>query len=262
MIRGIYTAVSGLITQEAKQDSISNNLANVNTVGYKRDNIISKKFEDVLLQNFDKVVDGKNTRNILGTLSLGSRIDETYVDYEQGDIEATTKDTDFAISGNGFFVVAKGDGTNDQNYYTRDGHFYLDREGYLLNDNGYKLMGTTNNGTIEPINLMVNGKVAKIKCDESGNISLNDVPTYKLNIADFEDYSNLKKMGENLYSGENPITARKCKISQNALEKSNVNVMNEMADMMMTMRSFESNQKIVQSLDETLGKAVNEVGKV
>ncbi|MCY6370368.1 flagellar hook-basal body complex protein [Clostridium ganghwense] len=257
MIRGIYTAVSGLITQEAKQDSISNNLANVNTIGYKKDSIIAKKFDDVMIQNHDKVVNGKNVKNVIGSLSMGCKIDETYTNYNQGIIQSTNKDTDFAIEGKGFFAVSRDNGIDENTYYTRNGHFHVNNVGYLVNDTGDKVLAKNiQTDNLEPVYI---GR-GKIKCDESGNISINNNLTYKMYTADFEDNS-LKKVEDNLYSGENPIETNNRKIQQNSIEKSNVDVMSEMADMMMTMRIFESNQKIVQTLDETLGKAVNEVGR-
>lgn len=263
MIRGIYTAVSGLITQEAKQDVISSNLANVNTIGYKKDNLIAKKFDDVLIQNYDKVVNGENVRNVIGSLSLGSKIDETYINYEQGIIEATDKNTDFAIQGRGFFQVARDNGIEVQNYYTRDGHFHINNNGYLVNNMGDMVLARNiNSGVLEPINAMRNGKLSEINCSENGEISLDNTPTYVLELVDFEDYNTLNKMEDNLYRGENPLQTVDSTIVQGSLEKSNVDVMSEMADMMMTMRTFESNQKVVQALDETLGKAVNEVGRI
>lgn len=263
MIRGIYTAVSGMITQEAKQDVISNNLANVNTVGYKKDNLIAKKFEDVLIQNYDKVVNGKNVRNIIGRLSLGSKVDETYVDFTQGAVESTDSDTDFAIQGRGFFTVAHNNGTNMQNYYTRNGHFHIDNNGFLANDEGDLLLGRNiNSGNIEPINVMANGRTGEIKCNENGEISINNVPYYRLELADFADYRTLIKAGDNLYIGENPTRAQNANIIQKSLEKSNVDVMAEMTDMIMTMRTYQSNQSVIQSIDETLNKVVNDVGKV
>lgn len=259
MIRGIYTAVSGLITQEARQDVISNNLANVNTVGYKRENLIAKKFDDVMIQNYDKVVNGENVKNIIGSLSMGSKIDETYTIYDKGVVEATGKDNDFAIEGKGFFAVTRDNGINENTYYTRDGHFHINGMGYLVSDMGDKVLGKNlQTGALESI-YVGDGKV---KCDESGNMSINDIPAYKLYIADFDDYNSLKKVEDNLYTGENPTETGNNKVQQGCLEKSNVDIMREMADMMMTIRTFESNQKVVQTLDETLGKTVNEVGRV
>ncbi|MCY6959622.1 flagellar hook-basal body complex protein [Clostridium brassicae] len=256
MIRSIYTAVSGLITQEAKQDTISNNLANANTIGYKKDNLIAKKFEDVMIQNYDKIQNGKNVRNEIGTLSMGSKIDGTYTLFQQGVITGTDKDTDFAINGRGFFTVTRG--TTGNRLYTRDGQFHIDNSGYLANSSGDRVLGRNiRNGNVEPI-YVGNGEM---KSDDGGNININGAPSYKLYIADFQDYSSLKKMEDNLFQGENP-TEINARVFQNSLEKSNVNIMAEMSDMMMTMRSFESSQKVIQSLDETLGKTVNEVGRV
>ena len=133
MIRGLYTAISGMITQEAKQDVITNNLANANTVGFKQDNLAAKQFDDVLISNCDKISGGKNVKTNIGTLSLGSGIDEVKTDFTQGMIESTDKSTDFAIDGRGFFEVSRNDGVATNTYYSRDGHFHVNTAGYLQN---------------------------------------------------------------------------------------------------------------------------------
>ncbi|MBV7272199.1 flagellar basal body rod protein FlgG [Clostridiaceae bacterium UIB06] len=256
MIRGLYTAISGMITQEAKQDVVTNNLANANTVGYKEDNLAITRFDDVMLQNYDKVVGGKNVRNEIGTLSLGSKVDSINTDFTQGMIQNTEKPTDFAIEGRGFFAVQRNDGVSNGQYYTRDGHFHVNMNGTLVDDSGDTVLGRNlQTGQLGPINI----GAEKFECDASGNISLNGTPMYKLYTADFNNYSSLKKVGDNLYQGDN-AAPNNAVVRQNSLEKSNVNVINEMANMITTMRSFETNQKIIQSLDETLNKAVNEVG--
>ncbi|MNI40598.1 Flagellar basal-body rod protein FlgG [compost metagenome] len=91
---------------------------------------------------------------------------------------------------------------------------------------------------------------------------INGVSTYKFATADFEDYNSLKKVGDNLYEGQNPNYGGEVSVQQGVLEKSNVNIINEMVNMMTVMRSFETNQKVVQTLDETLGKAASEIGAV
>lgn len=258
MIRGLYTAVSGMITQEAKQDVITSNLSNSTTVGFKQDNLAIRRFDDVLLENYDKVVGGKNVRNEIGTLSLGSRVDSVNTDFTQGMIQDTGKPTDFAIDGKGFFTVQRNDGINNGQYYTRDGHFHVNMRGILVNDSGDAVIGrnlATNQ--LEPINV----GDGKLTSDVYGNVSINDNKAYKLYTVDFNDYNSIKKMGDNLYQGNN-AAENNAIVKQNSLEKSNVNVINEMTSMITTMRSFETNQKIIQSLDETLGKAVNEVGSV
>ncbi len=259
MIRGLYTAVTGLITGEAKQSVVSNNLANASTIGFKSDNLSIKKFDDVLIQNYDKISNGVNTRNVIGSLSMGSKIDDLNTYFEQGVIQKTDKDTDFAIEGKGFFTVQRNDGITSKNYYTRSGDFHIDGKGYLLNNSGDRVL-CKNKATnaLEPLNVS-NGK---LQVDKSGNVSVNGVNAYKINTVDFADYKTLKKVGDNLFEGASPIDNAAGSVIQNALEKSNVNVASEMVNMMTIMRNFESNQKVLQAMDETLGKAVNEVGTV
>lgn len=101
----------------------------------------------------------------------------------------------------------------------------------------------------------------KIKLQSDGTFEIGN-KRYKFNVVDFQNYNELKKIGDNLYLGQNPINNKNITIKQNSLEKSNVNVIDEMVNMLTVMRTFESNQKIIQSIDETLGKTVNEVGTV
>lgn len=257
MIRSLYTAVSGMITQQAREEVITNNLANANTTGFKNDDLSVKKFDDVLIQNYDKKVGDKNVRNVIGSLSNGSQIGNVNTDFSQGNIESTENTTDFALEGKGFFEVQRSTGNTDNTYYTRDGHFHTDISGNLVTASGDKVLGTDASGNQTPINVG-NGQIIT---DDNGSISVDGVQKYKFKLADFSDYKTLKKVGDNLYQGSG-ATDSKAAVKQNALEKSNVNVINEMVNMMTTMRSFETNQKIVQSLDETLNKAVNEVGSV
>lgn len=260
MIRGIYTALSGMITQEAKQDVITNNLANAQTNGFKSDNLEIKKFDDVLLANRDKIVGGKNVSNVIGSLSFGSEIDGTSTAFTQGVLQETDKTTDFAINGRGFFTVAKKDQLgNTQNLYTRDGNFHVDGNGNLVTSNGDSVMGVNiKTKAVEPIK--VNSAV--ISYDSDNNINLDGKAAYKFSTVDFDKYTDLKKVGDNLYGGAVPNNNKTIEVRQNNLEKSNVNVANEVINMMTVMRTYESNQKVIAAIDETLGKAVNDVGSV
>lgn len=259
MVRSFYTAISGMMTQTAKQDVISNNLANANTVGFKSDNLYSKSFDDVYIQNYSKMQNGMPVRTILGKLNFGQKMDETTIDFSGGNIQNTGKDTDFAIVGRGFFTVNR-DGVGGKNYYTRDGHFHVNFNGFLVNDTGDYVMGRNlATGADERINF---GSAKKIACDGNGNIILDGKPAYKLDTVDFNDYKTLRKIGDNLYDGQNPIQNAEVVVQNQALEGSNVNLIGTFTDMMTTMRQFESNQKVVQAIDGTVNKAVNEVGKV
>lgn len=258
MIRALYTSISGLITQEAKQKTITNNIANANTIGFKGDNLSIKKFDDVLIQNYDKMVGGKNVRNVIGSLSLGSKVDETNTDYTPGMIQDTGKTTDFALEDRGFFVVRYTDGVTQRDLYTRDGHFHVNGEGYLVNDSGAYVLAQ--NKATNNLDRIYVGR-GEITCDPSGNLDISGNNAYRLAIVDFNNYAALEKVGNNCYTAPGAVAANTT-VRQNSLEKSNVNVINEMVNMITVMRTFETNQKVVQSIDETLGKAVNEIGTI
>ncbi|UZQ50857.1 flagellar basal-body rod protein FlgG [Clostridium kluyveri] len=255
MIRSFYTAVSGMIVQEAKQDVITNNLANVNTVGFKQDNLKSIPFNEVLIQNYDKVVNGKNVRNVIGSMTLGSEIDSVDTGFTQGTIESTDVSTDFAIDGRGFFTVRREDGNE---FYTRDGHFHVNTQGILVDDSGNTVIGRDNQtGALGAINV----GDGDMTSDAYGNISIDGNERYKIYTVDFNDYNALTKVGDNLYTGENAAEINTV-VKQKSLEKSNVNLVNTMSDLITTMRTFETDQKVVQSIDGTLDKLINETGKV
>ena len=255
MIRSLYTAVSGMITLENKQNTITNNMANANTTGYKEENLAVKSFKEVMIQNRDKIVGGQNVQQKLGTISLGAAIDTVDTVFTQGELKSTNKMSDFAINGRGFFVVQRG----NERYYTRDGNFTVNNDGYLTNNVGDLVLGVNNRtGAMEPI--FVGGEDYIL--DATNNLSVGGNPTHKLALADFEDYSTLQKLGDNFYSAENPIYNARVAVNQGYLEGSNVNITNAMVDMLSVMRSFETNQKFVSMIDESMQKAANEVGSV
>lgn len=255
MIRGLYTAVSGLITQESKQESILNNLANVSTCGYKKEDIMIKDFREVMMVNYDKIVNGKNTKQVLGKLSYGSKIDDVVIKFTQGPIVETNKKTDFAIDGEGFFIVKDGNG---RNFYTRDGNFRIDIQGDLVTANGYKVLGfNIQNNNLEPIKVGNN----QIKCDSNGNMYINGSITHKFAFAGLTKAQAIK-LSDNLYKSNGNPRYINTHVKQECIEKSNVNIINEMVEMMTTMRNFESNQKVVQTIDESLGKLISQVGDV
>lgn len=255
MIRGIYTATSSLITQENKQNVIVNNMANANTIGYKNDSLIIKSFDEVMLSNNDKSIGGLNTKQELGTISLGSEIDGVNTIFTQGTLKETNKNTDFSIEGRGFFAVNK----NNETVYTRDGSFIVSVYGTLVtSDYGDVLGRNLATGEIEPIKITDNN----FKLDFNNNIIQNGRMTHELVTADFDDYSTLTKIGDNYYIGENPIDNARVYVNQGSVESSNVNLIEEMTNMMTTMRNFETNQKILQMLDNTLSKASSQIGNI
>lgn len=255
MIRSLHTAVSGLITLENKQSTITNNISNANNTGFKSDILSMKSFDDVLIQNKDKISGGRNVKNPIGTLSLGAKIDSVDTKFTQGLLKTTNKPTDLAIDGRGFFAVQKGNET----VFTRDGSFRVANNGYLITNGGDSVLGINKNtGAMEPIFVGTNNFVV----DNYNGVNVNGQSTHTLALADFNDYKTLQKIGDNYYTGENPVFNAQVYANQGYLEQSNVSLSNEMTEMITTMRAFETNQKIVQTIDETLGKAANEIGSV
>ncbi|HSQ87861.1 flagellar hook-basal body complex protein [Romboutsia sp.] len=256
MLRGIYTSVSSMLTLQARQSVITNNLANINTFGYKEETLVSKNFDEVTLSNNDNYINGASNKQILGSLSFGVSIDDTVTSYEQGTHISTENNSDFALDGNGFFQVQD---TNGKTFFTRDGSFKVNSQGYLVTNAGHNVMGLNKTtGNIEPINIGND----KIHVTPNNNISVNGIEKYSFNIVDFDDYDTLKKVGDNLYSGENPTQANKFYIKQGYLETSNVDYINTTALLMETVKEFEANQKVIQTIDSTLSKIANEIGTV
>ena len=256
MLRSMYASVSSMITLQARQGIITNNLANINTTGYKSQTLVAKSFDDMLLHNKDNYKDGVSNVNELGSLNFGVRIDETATSYKQGTLISTENNTDFAIVGNGFFQV-----TDEQNntYYTRDGSFKVNPQGYLVTNSGHYVMGI-NSQTGNSERIYIGSDLISISPDNS--VMINGENRYKFNIVDFENYDNLTKYGNNLYKGDGAFNSNNYSIQQKYLEGSNIDSINEMAMMMETVKEFEANQKVIQTIDSTLSQIANEIGRV
>lgn len=256
MLRSMYASVSSMITLQARQGIITNNLANINTTGYKSQTLVAKSFDDMLLHNKDNYKNGVSNVNELGSLNFGVRIDETATSYKQGTLISTENNTDFAIVGNGFFQV-----TDEQNntYYTRDGSFKVNPQGYLVTNSGQYVMGI-NSQTGNSERIYIGSDLISISPDNS--VMINGENRYKFNIVDFENYDNLTKYGNNLYTGDGGFNSNNYSIQQKYLESSNIDYINEIALMMETVNEFEANQKVIQTIDSTLGQIASEIGRV
>ena len=249
MIRGFYIGASGMNAQQNRLDAISNNLANVDTVGYKKDVTSSKAFSELLIRrsNFDGVykteIGSFDTAPIIGKLGLGVETNENFTDFSQGSFRQTGSNVDFAFSGKGFFAVETPYGEK----YTRDGNFILGKEGILLTKEGYPVLGE--NGYIHI-------DEDKITVNEDGMIysEENNEELARFKVVRFDNERYLQKMGGNLYqktniSGEPHIAegSERPKFLQGFLETSNVNVVNEMVQMIEVNRAYEANQKTITS---------------
>lgn len=256
MVRGLYTTYTGLMNQQIRLDTISNNLANSATTGYKREDTTAQAFDEVLAVKVKDSSEAYVNRSI-GSMSLGVKIGENYTDYSQGAFKSTGNTYDLALEGNGFYSISftNKDG-EESTKYTRDGSFTLDSEGYLRTKDGDYVLGE--NGKIQlPTN-------AEVTIDSQGVIYADGTREDKLAVVDFADYDYLEKYGENMYNAVDgaQITNSTAQVHQGYLEASNVNVVKEMVEMINVTRAYESGQKLIQSIDGTLEKSANTIGQV
>ncbi|BDU50225.1 flagellar basal-body rod protein FlgF [Haliovirga abyssi] len=275
MLRGIYTSASGMIAQMERQDTIANNLANVNTTGFKKDQSVIKQFPELMLYRKDdeKEITNFGETSILtkiGALGTGASLEGVYTEFSQGSLEKTDNNLDFAISGDGLFAVESKGSVK----LTRSGDFALSPEGYLITKNGEKVLGSSGSqlGYIKVSNsnfkITKSGILKNAKIEASNisakNISLDGNSGDSLLLLKVSDNKNLKKIGDNLFDISNVKTITQdnsSKMEQGFIEHSNVSSIKEMVEMIEVSRAYETNQKVLTSQDETLGKVVNEVGK-
>jgi len=241
MIKGIYSAASGMIPRITKQETIANNLANVNTAGYKRESVFLRQLSR-LQARLTKTESEWQT----------PMLDKIYNDFSQGSVEYTGQQYDFAIDGDGFFVVE----TPQGEAFTRNGNFHIDAAGRLVNADGLAVL--SDNGPIEP-------HERELHIMPDGSITLDEDEFGKLRIAHFEKPFQLERIAGGLFQALPQATQVESSFSyvrQGYLERANVDIIREMVDMIASYRNYESDQKAIQILDETLSKTVNEVSKV
>ena len=243
MERGLFIAATGMLANQLRQDVIANNLANATTAGYKGDRAVQQAFPAMLLQQVQ-------TGQQIGSLSLGTRVAGVFTDSSQGAIRNTGNAYDLAIAGDGFFSVQAKGGVR----YTRDGSFSVDVKNQLVTARGEPVLDRNN----RPITIPPGNDRATI--DEQGNVIANGRTIATLAVTVLDPKS-LRKQGDDLYQGTVQRGGAQGRVEQGYLEQSNVNSVREMVDLIETMRSFEASQKVTQSLDETLGKAI-EVGRL
>ena len=236
MIKGIYTAGRSLDQRLKNIDVIANNLANINSTGYKRE----IPFSEIINQAGEVVI-------------------KKVTSQQQGEILQTSNPLDMAISGEGFFVVKGDDGSVE---LTRDGRFKLSDDGILIDSNGKKVMGK--NGSISLEESLLN-KDSGVMITKNGEVKIGDKIVDKITIATVANPSELMRAeGSNFFAGDQQVFSvpeSDYAISQGFLEESNTNPIVEMEAMISLNKEFESAQKVISALDSSLGDA-NEIGKI
>lgn len=287
MIRSFYTGTSGLKVQEQRLNNVSNNLANVNRTGFKRDISVQKSFPGMLIRRLDEQVQrfplgSVDNAPVVGLLGTGVESNETYIDFSTGNLVETDHSYDMGLEGEGFFVVETPQGER----YTRNGEFILGKEGFLETKEGFRVLGE--NG---PIQL----KLHNFRIERDGRILYN--PAFEgdpgrlvddrenrweqsevldvLRLVGFDRPQLLEKMGSSLFkpayesnlkiplSGEPRLLegGDRPSVRWRMLEKSNVNAVSEMVNMIEIQRAYEANQKVITTYDQMLDRVINEVSR-
>ncbi len=253
MLRGLYTSYTGMLNEQYRMDIMSNSLANVNTVGFKKEGSTSQAYSDVMAVKIKDWTETPNTPKKLGNMSLGVKIGETYTDFSQGSFRTTENTFDLAIGGKGFFNIEftnKAGETSTK--YTRDGGFTITKDGYLVTKDGDYVLGE--NGRIQ-----LSTTAGATVFDRAGNIYQDDRLVASLKITDFEDTNYLTHYGETMWDAMEGAVEKEpenTEIFQGFLEMSNASVVKEMVNMITISRQYESNQKMLTTFDETLEKTM------
>jgi flagellar basal-body rod protein FlgF len=247
MIKGIYTSEAAMRPKMTRMEVIANNLANINSTGFKRDRV----FLEMLNESGGLPTDGRNDLTGITTRRA--------VDFAQGSLQPTGNTFDLAIQGKGFFAVSTPNGLR----LTRNGHFELAADGSLVTAEGFHVQGDKGNLVIPSVDKR---QLLNITVNEAGEVLANHEPLAQLRIVDVANPDHLQKDHESLFvpSEEQPaldVLRDQVLIRQGFLEESNVDGIEEMIAMIELNRSFETDQKIIQSQDATLDRSMD-IGKV
>jgi flagellar basal-body rod protein FlgF len=247
MIYGLYHSAAGMLVNQYRQEVIANNLANVDTAGFKRD---IASFSERLIEAQRSLSATRNA--VLDGQTGGVWSAPTYTDWEQGPLDLTGNPLDAAIDGPGFFAVQTDDGVR----YTRDGEFTIDSRGRLAMVQGGWPVLSEQGGQI-----VLSEDAGRVSLSADGRVMANGQPVAQVQVVGFDDPAALHKIGRNLVTSDvepRPIAQQ---LRTGAVEKSNVNAMAEMASMIETSRAYQINVQMVSLQDATLERLVNEVAR-
>ncbi|MBL7664179.1 MAG: flagellar basal-body rod protein FlgF [Bacteriovoracaceae bacterium] len=274
-MKNIWVPLSGQIAQQNKIETIANNVANANTAGFKKDKLVFKEYLTALEKGSDEIdlprkewspADFYRTQ---GAENSQVRVDGSFTEHTQGELVPTGAPLDLGLQGDGFFEVLAPNGVR----FTRNGAFTISQDGELVTENGYKLLAETNqaaagtdtNTVLNPAERVIKIPNAKLSIANEGQIFAGDVMIGKISVVEFKDIHALKKEGNSLYVNnktENILTEpSKTLVHQGFIEQSNVNSVEEMAELIKAHRHFESIQKAINAYDNITGRAVNDIAK-
>lgn len=260
MVKGLYTAFSGMLNEQNRMDIMTNNLANFDTTGFKKEGATSQAFDTLLALKIKDTSEGGSGANVkpLGFVDPGVKIGENYTDFSEGSLKETGNTYDLALTDQGFFSVEFTNKNGETStMYTRDGNFTLTKEGTLVNENGDFVL--SNSGAHIRLNPLIPADIR-----ENGAIYQNDRLVATIGVTDFENYDYLERYGENYFTALDGATtkASTAKVYSGYLEQSNVSIVTEMVNMISIARAYESSQKLIQTYDDNLEITVNQLGKL
>lgn len=255
MLRSMYSGITGMKNMQTKLDVIGNNIANVNTFGFKKGRVTFKNEISQLVAGASAPsgnMGGTNAKQV----GLGSSISSIDTIHESGSMQTTGRTLDLSITGDGYFVLSNDGGTTK--YYSRAGNFYLDDNGTLVNSEGYKILGTNNTPItvtgVESFSISPDGSIVGV---------VNATPTNigTIQVVSFNNSGGLESVGGNLFqqtgnSGA-PTAATGASIVSGKLEMSNVDLSEEFTEMIVAQRGFQANTRIITTSDEILQELVN-----
>lgn len=257
MIRSVYNAGMGLLTLQKEQEAISNNLANARTPAYKESQIIKEaSFSEVLANHTGQ---GGRQRT-LGQMNLGTAVAGQDVNLKQGVLMESANPMDLALEGPGFFQLQTGGGVE----LSRNGRLHVDASGLLVDQGNRPVLAYDQSGALSELTL---DRASDLEVDPSGRLQAADGQTYQLalvRLIDGDDLGALEDLGQGYYRApEAALTpADDLMVRQGYYEGSNVDVVDQMVSLMENQRLTQMNGQIFNSLDQTLEKAVNEIGRV
>jgi flagellar basal-body rod protein FlgG len=249
MIRGLYTAASGMVVGVARQDVWSNNLANSQTPGYRQDEVSLRSFPETLLKRYEAIAPGGVA---LGRLGYGVDVAAVVTSTLPGRYVQTQNPLDIALEGDGYLAVATAQGVR----YTRQGRLHVDDDGYLAVATGHRVLDRSG----QPLRPAGGGDPV-IELD--GRISVQGQPAGQIGVWAAAGGAVPRKEGQNFFTiGTVMQDDGATRLRQNSIELPNVDAIGAMTEMLSILRSYEASQKAMQAQGETLDKAVNEVGRV
>ncbi len=242
MIKGLYRSGSAMVPRIKQQETIANNLANVSTPGYKKDMLFTRELTRQQSKNATRQTDWQTPM-----------IDQIYTQHSQGTLDKTGNPLDLALEGEGFLMVESQDG---QTLLTRAGNFSVDPQGFLSTADGDRLMGE--GGTIN----VGNGDVS---ISEAGQVEVNNDIIGTIRVVEVENKNQLSKIGRSAFmipDGIEPVAAVNFAIRQGYLETSNVDIVKEMVEMIVSYRNYEADAKSIQTQDQSLEKLMSNVARI